>query len=190
MNYSPHTKRNRNFPLKIIYCSATYGSIFAVLLGICLIGGYELTYVRESTNCLCLSRTVYRIPSLDMDEGAIYQNQTWIPLEPRILSSTTQDEETDFDYPQPVPVPNHYFYVTFLLPIVGLFLATLFYITISIYKIYKKYCQYQAYADEDQIAQMLRNTGNGMHTKSRADNKIRPNILQIEKERLLINGIR
>lgn len=227
MNFTPsHLKRHGSgqFPVRMIYSCVTYGTIVAIALGACLFGGYHRVYMQETDNCLCMSRTVWRVPPTpqfvhrdDTDEdggggGLLYGgNQSWIPLEPRILSSTLGEESQDMSaFTERVPVANYYFYFTFLLPVCVLFLATLFFITRSIYKIYKKYCQYQAFGQEEaeerrHDAQMLQaatgngqaaggvvgggNAGVGVNTKT-LDGKLRPNVYHLEKERLLINGIR
>lgn len=205
MNFTPsHLKRHGSgqFPVRMIYSCVTYGTIVAIALGACIFGGYNLVYVQESDNCMCMSRMVWRVPPIPQfvhsgDDGLGYAgNQSWIPLEPRILSSSTGTDSEDMSaFTEKIPVANYYFYFTFLLPVVVLFLATLFFITRSIFKIYQKYCQYQAFGQEEHAAQMLQAaTGNGVgggsaNTKT-LDGKLRPNVYHLEKERLLINGIR
>lgn len=197
MNFTPsHMKRNgaSQFPLRMIYSCVTYGTIVAIALGVCIFGGYNLIYVQETDNCMCMSRRVWRVPPppqfVSADDELYGGNQSWIPLEPRILSSIGTEDQDMSAFLERVPVANYYFYFTFLLPMVVLFLATLFFITRSIYKIYKKYCQYQAFGQEEHDAQMLQTAnGNGLNTKT-LDGKLLPNVYHLEKERLLINGIR
>lgn len=200
INFTPsHLKRHGSgqFPVRMIYTCVTYGTIIAIALGVCILGGYNLVYVQESDNCLCMTRIVWRVPPIPQfvgDEG-LAANQSWIPLEPRILSSTGVAQDQDMSaFTEKMAVANYYFYFTFLLPVVVLFLATLFFITRSIFKVYQKYCQYQAYGQEEHDAQMLQvvNGGGvvGMNAKTTMDGKLRPNMYHMEKERLLMNGIR
>lgn len=197
MNFTPsHLKRHgaSQFPVRMIYSCVTYGTIVAIALGVCVFGGYNLVYVQESDNCMCMSRMVWRVPPIPQfvnGDEPFGGNQSWIPLEPRILSSTGTENQDMSAFTERIPMANYYFYFTFLLPVVVLFLATLFFITRSIFKIYKKYCQYQAFGQEEHDAQMLQavNGGGGINTKT-LDGKLRPNVYHMEKEKMLMNGIR
>lgn len=200
MNFTPsHLKRHgaSQFPVRMIYTCVTYGTIIAIALGVCIVGGYNLVYVQETDNCLCMSRIVWRVPPIPQfvngDEMAMGGNQSWIPLEPRILSSTDNEHQDMSAFTEKIPAANFYFYFTFLLPIVVLFVATLFFVTKSIFMIYKKYCQYQAFGQEEQNAQMLQavnNENGGAINAKTLDGKLRPTMFHMEKERLLMNGIR
>lgn len=198
MNFTPsHLKRHGSseFPVRMIYGLVTYGTILAIALCVCIFGGYNLVYVQETDNCMCMSRMVWRVPPIPQfvngDEAFVGGNQSWIPLEPRILSSTDTGDQDMSAFTEKMPVANYYFYFTFLVPVGALFLATLGSITWSIFKIYKKYCQYQAFGQEEHDAQMLQaaNGNGGLNTKT-LDGKLRPNVYHLEKERMLMNGIR